>query len=356
MRQQQWLVFKRAAKLQPVDEVPVALIIDSPWIPGYLRLSHHEYLFDTGIWFQSNLRIAEDFPDLIPFPGWWVEYGMAIEPSAFGARVSFSADQPPNMTATLQRLEDAWQMAPADPFRDGFMPMALYGYRKMTPRILDAGYTIPVVAARGPLCTAGFLYGIDNLMLGITEDPEGVQRLLSLITFAIIGWLKAQAEVIGPSVEGIFILDDVVGFLSRRAYTEFAAPYLEKICSAFPPEWVKVYHNDAPVKQFLDLLPDTGFDVLNFSHKLDIAEAARKVGGRMCLMGNVPPLDPGARGTAAEVTAAACEVLEKTNGKNLILSLGGGVSPGMPAENVKAMVEAARQFDPARQHYPVLGD
>jgi uroporphyrinogen decarboxylase len=178
----------------------------------------------------------------------------------------------------------------------------------------------------------------------MAEDPAGVHRLLAYVTEGIIEWLKAQAEVIGPSVEGIFLLDDIVGFVSRDFYRKFAHPYLKQICDAFPNEWVKVYHNDASITQFLEELPDTGFDVLNFTHKLDIGEVARRTGGRLCLMGNVAPLDLGVRGTPEQVRAAALEVLRKTDGRNLILSLGGGVSPGMPKANIEALMAAAREF------------
>ncbi len=348
MQQKQWDAFKKAAKRQPVDSVPLALIVDSPWMPGYLGINHLDYFLNPEVWFQSNLRVAQDFPDVTLFPSWWVEYGMAIEPSAMGARITFQPDQPPGQSATLHRLGDLDHMVPIDPRRDGFMSLALHRYRMQKQRIFDAGYTIPVVAARGPLCTAAFVHDVNNLMTNIVDDPEGVHRLLAFVTDGLIAWLKAQAEAIGPCVEGIFILDDVVGFLSRASYSEFAAPYLKKICDAFPRDWVKVYHNDAAIKQFLDDLPDTGFDVLNFSHKVDIAEAARRTGGRMCLMGNVSPLELGVRGSAEAVKAAALEVLRKTAGTNLILSLGGGASPGMPAENIRALVEAAREFEATR--------
>lgn len=342
MRPQQWIEFKRAAKREPGAEVPVSLIVDSPWIPGYAGIGHLDYFLDPEVWFQANLKVAQDFPEVIPFPSWWIEYGMAAEPSGLGGRISFHSDQTPSMTATLRRLEDLDGMAPMDPWRDGFMALTLHRYQMQRQRILDAGYTLPVVTARGPLCTAAFAYDVNNLMTAVMDDPEGVHRLLAYVTDGIIAWLKAQAEAIGPSVEGILILDDVVGFLSKSAYDEFAAPYLTKIRSSFPADWVAVYHNDAAVKQFLEKLPDTGFDVLNFSHKVDIAEAIRKTGGRMTMMGNVSPLELGVRGTPEAVKAAAREVLEKTGGRNLILSLGGGVSPGMPAANIQALVEALR--------------
>lgn len=342
MRQEQWVCFKRAAKRQAADEVPLALIVDSPWIPGYAGVSHLDYFLDPEVWFRANLKVAQDFPEAIPFPSWWVEYGMAAEPSGLGGRISFFPDQTPGMTATLRRLEDVADLAPMDPWRDGFMALTLHRYRMQRDRVRNAGFVMPVVTARGPLCTTAFAYDVNNLMTAVLDDPEGVHRLLAYVTDGIIAWLKAQAEVLGPGVEGIFLLDDVVGFLSRNAYDEFAAPYLKKIRAAFPSDWVAVYHNDAGVRQFLDKLPDTGFDVLNFSHKVDIADALEKTGGRMTLMGNVAPLELGVRGTPEAVTAAARAVLEKTGGRNLILSLGGGVSPGMPAENIRALAAALR--------------
>jgi uroporphyrinogen decarboxylase len=58
-------------------------------------------------------------------------------------------------------------------------------------------------------------------------------------------------------------------------------------------------------------------------------------------MGNVPPLEIGVRGTPDMVRKAAAGILAKTNGAGLILSVGGGVSPGMPKENIMALAEAA---------------
>ena len=115
----------------------------------------------------------------------------------------------------------------------------------------------------------------------------------------------------GNTVEGIFILDDIVGFVNEEHYKEFAHPYLKRICDAFPKDWVKIYHNDAEVDACLDHLPDCGFNVLNWGKQTDIAEVKERVGDRMCLMGNVNPLEIGVRGTPEEVREATLEVLEK---------------------------------------------
>ncbi|HUZ46143.1 MAG TPA: uroporphyrinogen decarboxylase family protein [Terriglobia bacterium] len=347
MRFEQWELYKKAAKLQPVREIPIALIIDSPWIPGYLGISHLDYYFDPEVWFHSNLRIMQEFPEIIVFPSWWAEFGMAIEPSALGSKICFHQDQPPSQSPALFRLEDLDHFSPIDPYADGFMAAALHRYQKQKSRILEAGYAIRMATARGPVCTAAFLRGITELMMDIADNPQGVHKLMAFAADAVIRWLKAQVEVVGASIEGIFILDDIVGFLSPKHYSEFADPYLKQIFRSFPESWVKVYHNDANIAPFLEDLSATGFDVLNWSHNLDISEVRRRTKGKICLMGNVPPLEVGSRGSPEDVKASALSILRKTGGNGIILSLGGGVSPGMPKANIMALVEAVREFQSA---------
>ena len=57
MRPEQWETFKRAARCEKMDKIPMALIVDSPWIPGYLGIKHLDYFLDPELWFQSNLKI-----------------------------------------------------------------------------------------------------------------------------------------------------------------------------------------------------------------------------------------------------------------------------------------------------------
>jgi uroporphyrinogen decarboxylase len=349
MKLEQWKAFRLAAKRKNYGPIPLALIVDSPWMPGHLGIRHLDYYFDPEVWFQANLKLMREFPDVIFFPSWWAECGMAAEPSALGVRVRFWKNQTPSEERIPFRLDDLDQLSQPDPHSDGFMPLILHRYETMKQRIFDAGYTIPVVAARGPLCTASFFRGVTELMMDVVESPEQVKKLLNITTTLTIDWLKAQAEVIGPSVEGFLVLDDIVGFLGREHYEEFAHPYLKRICDAFPAGWVKVYHNDANVSACLDLLPDAGFDVLNWGKQISVADAAARVAGRMTLMGNVNPLEIGVRGTPDEVAAATREVLQSAGAQPLILSVGGGVSMGMPAANIRAMSAALAEFNRQRK-------
>jgi uroporphyrinogen decarboxylase len=60
------------------------------------------------------------------------------------------------------------------------------------------------------------------------------------------------------------------------------------------------------------------------------------------LLGNIPPLDVLTNGTPDKVEEAARDCLHQHGGKaGIILSAGGGTSPGTPGENIHALIKAA---------------
>ncbi len=344
MTPQHWEIFKKAARLEKTDKVPMALIIDSPWIPGYLGIRHMDYYLDPELWFQSNLKIHQEYPDIIFVPSWWMEYGMAAEPSALGTKIRFWENNTPSEVEMLHNLDDLGKLK-YDVESDGFMALTLHRMKMQKQRIFDLGHILPIVTARGPLCTAGFVRGTTNLMMDLMMDPERAHKLIDLCTNLVIDWLKAQVKAVGDGVEGIFVLDDIVGFVGDDDYRHFAHPYLKRICDAFPKDWVKIYHNDANVDVCLPYLPDAGFNVLNWGKQTDIVVVKETVGDRMCLMGNVNPLEIGVQGTPDDMYKATLEILEKSQGEGIMLSLGGGVSPGMPGANIRAMQQALDDFN-----------
>lgn len=340
-----WNRFKQAAYLGEPEQVPVALIVDSPWLPGYAGINTLDYYLFPEKWLQINLDLLTRFPDAVWIPGFWVEFGMAALPSAFGARIHFHPDYPPSLEPVTTDIEH-WANAPLPNVKeDGFMPLALRLYEHMEARLQAEGLGIKMVAARGPMVTAGWLLGITDLMMGIITHPDEISRFLDKITTTIIHWLHAQLDTLREP-EGILLLDDVVGMVSAKHYRDFAAPYLQRIFDEFKG-LVRIYHNDTPCAHLHGDLAEANFDVFNFSHKADIAEVKASMGHRVALMGNVAPLDLGMRGTPQEVEQAALACLDKAApGGGMILSLGGGVSPGTPAENIDALIRAARIWRP----------
>ena len=203
MRPEQWDIFKRAARREKLDRVPMALIVDSPWIPGYLGIKHMDYYLDPRLWFESNLKIMREFPDVIMVPSWWMEYGMAAEPSVLGAKIKFWQDNTPSEYHRLDRLEDIDNLPEYEVEADGFAALTLHRYKMVLPKIREMGEIIPFVTARGPMCTAGFVRSTSNLMIELVEKPDEVHRLLD----------AAQVEDADPALRDTRGRKEAVGVL-----------------------------------------------------------------------------------------------------------------------------------------------
>jgi uroporphyrinogen-III decarboxylase len=341
MRGDDWNTLVRAARGEPSVRTPVALIVDTPWIPPFLGISTVDYISVPQVWLQANLAVMRRFPDIVFLPGFWVEPGMAAEPSGFGCHIEFSEGQPPSIRALCSEIEQTQELAAPNPHRDGLMPLVLAQYRHALPLVRAEGMDVRIVAARGPLAVAAHLIGLTSFLMGLKTEPAMTHRLLKVTARLAKDWLTAQAEIL-PGVDGIMVLDDVIGFLSKEDYLEFAHPYLKDIFAL--RSTVKILHNDTDSPVCYEFLADLGINVFNFTHLKSISEVRQRVGTSVCLMGNVAPRDVLAQGRPGAVADAAHQCLQENAGHPaFLLSAGGGVSPGTSADNIDAMVRAARE-------------
>ncbi len=339
MDTKQWELIRRCAAGEDVGRVPVALIVDSPWIPGYLGISTLDYLMVPEVWLEANLEVVRRFPGVIFLPGFWVEMGMLAEPSAFGCRLSFYHDRTPVAHVLGEDIGTYAGLGVPDPRVDGLMPVILNQYRRMEPRVRDAGHGIRVVAARGPLTVATHLMGVSAFLLAMKLQPKETHALLRVTATLVRTWLEAQAEVL-PEVGGVMVLDDIAGFISPKDYLEFAHPYLAEVYGAFPGA-LKIFHNDTNNPVSYGHVGELGVQIFNFTHLQSIAEVRRRVGPGVCLMGNVPPLEVLVQGDAERVRESGRRCVREHGGAaGLLLSAGGGVSPGTPGENIEALLAA----------------
>ncbi|HEX7588858.1 MAG TPA: uroporphyrinogen decarboxylase family protein, partial [Anaerolineae bacterium] len=314
-----WERFAAVARHGTADKIPVALIVDSPWLPGYAGIDTLDYFLREDDWLKINRGLLERFPEVAWIPGFWIEYGMAAEPSALGARGLWHHDRPPSIEAVPGGLSAVADMEPADPTEHGMMPLVLQRYVSLE----RYGIHPQMVAARGPFAVANWVIGASDLMLGLASDPDTITRFLDTVTTTIIRFLRAQLDTLRDP-QGILVLDDLVGMISPAMFEQFARPVFSRIFKEFDG-LIKVFHNDTPCPHLLEPLSTVGFDVFNFSHLTDIAKVQAAM-PNVALMGNVPPLQLMVDGTAEQVAQFARECIRQTQAHGLILSAGAGVT------------------------------
>lgn len=346
MREEHWEYLRRVAAGQP-QRPRAAFIADNPWIPGLLGISTIDYISLPSVWFKANMEVMRRFPDAIFLPGFWVEMGMAAEPSGYGCRLSLYDGRPPSVHPLAADIGEVDRLHPPDPRRDGLMPIILAQYRNVLPMVRAEGLDIRIIAARGPLTLAAHLMGVTEFLVAMKTDPGRTHRLLRMTTRTVGQWLEAQADVL-PGVQAVMVLDDIMGFMGEEDYRQFAHPYMKEVLSL--PVTLRILHNDTPNPAGFRFLADLGVDIFNFSHRIAIPDMRRLAGETVSLMGNISPLDVMVNGSPEENYRAAWQALRDNAGHpRFLLSAGGGLSPGTPGASIEAILRAAADFGSGKE-------
>ncbi len=341
MTNEQWEKLLAVLDGDVVDPLPVGFIIDSPWLPGWAGQTVLDYYSSDRKWLDANLKAVRTFPDVLFLPGFWSEYGMCTEPSAFGTRCRWEENALPYADKIIRSIDDIANIEKPNPRTDGLLPFVLRRLKLHQPQIEEAGHRVRFAVARGPLNVATFLMGTTEFLMALRTDPEPVAKLLTRIADFSVDWLQLQKECF-PSIEGVFILDDIVGFLGDADFRESALPYLKRVFGSLDVP-VRFFHNDAQGLVCAPYLAEIGVNLFNFAFEHSLGEMRQRAGDSMTLLGNIPPRDVLAQGTPEDVAASVKAALDPlTDRRRIILSCGGGMPPDVPTENIQAFLRAAR--------------
>jgi len=265
---------------------------------------------------------------------------MCTEPSAFGAKCSWQPNEMPYADKVLTDIKEAGSLSKPNSKKDGLLPFVLNRLRHYQGRIEQQGYGIKFAVSRGPLNIASFLAGSTEFLMAVRTDPAEIQKLLGTITDFIIEWLELQIETF-PSIDGVFILDDIVGFLGEQDFKQTALPYLQRIFKSFDVA-VRFFHNDAAGLVCAPYLSEMGVNLFNFSFQHTLAEMKELTNNAVTLLGNIPTRDVLAAGSPEDVRNSVKAALDSVEDKSrIILSCGGGMPPDVPTENIEAFLSAA---------------
>ncbi len=327
----------------PQTDIPAGFIIDSPWLPKWYGISLLDYFSNDELWLKANIAASEAFPDVMFFPGFWSEYGMCTEPSAFGAKCTFWKNEFPFAGKTIRQPEDIDNMETPDPANDGLLPFMLNRLAIAQPRIEATGRRIRFSVSRGPMNIASFLMGATEFMMAVIMEPDRIHRLMRVITDFLKKWHEIQRQTF-PSIDGIMMLDDIVGFVGEDDFLTFGFPYIKEIYDDAPVK-VKLFHNDADFRVSMKHYPDMGVNLFNPGIQASVNEIKEATGNRLTVLGNIPPRDVLAAGKPSDVERAVTDLLHGLQDTSrFVLSCGGGMPPDTSTENINALLKASKAF------------
>jgi uroporphyrinogen decarboxylase len=339
MTDKQWNDLRDVISGVRQGRLPVGFVVDSPWLPNWYGIDILDYFTSEDLWFEANRKAIETFPDATFLPGFWSEFGMCTEPSAFGAKCVFPRNEFPFAERVIHDLAALGDLTEPNPATDGLLPFMLNRLRSVRPHLEDLGHKLRFSVSRGPLNVASFLMGTTEFLMALKTDPDKAHSLLRTITQFLKKWHELQRQTF-PTIDGMFLLDDIVGFVGEQDFKEFGLPYFKELYAANVA--VKFFHNDAECAKSIGFYPEIGINLYNPGIFNTLAELRQMSANRLTILGNIPPRDVLAKGSPGDVAAAVKKLLAETADKSrLILSCAGGVPPGVSTENLKAFIAAA---------------
>ncbi len=267
---------------------------------------------------------------------------MCTEPSAFGTKCRWDENNLPHAVKITGDIVGISTIEKPNVKTDGLLPFVINRLKNMQPRINALGHEIKFAVARGPLNIASFLMGATELMMALVTHQDECHKLINNITEFLIDWIGYQKKVF-PTIEGILVLDDIIGFIGDAHCKEYVVPYFKKIYQAFDSK-INFLHNDAAGLVSAPYLPEIGINLFNPSFEHEINQLKKLTENKVAILGNIPPRDVLASKTADEIREYVSQTLRTCDDKSkLILSCGGGMPQGVPTENIRAFMMACRE-------------
>ena len=223
--------------------------------------------------------------------------------------------------------------------------------REVREAVKEAGDEIAVFG--GVRSAFGFLFillGMENMTEGLYEEPELLQEVIE----AADGfWTRLGLKLLEAGCTGLYVANDMgmngSTIISPAQLREFFFPSLRRQLEAWKAAGGRIlFHSCGNVDAVLEDLADMGIDALNniqVRSGMDLASAKARLGGRVCIVGNVDATEIMCCGDQNRITAAIRNVIELAGGDGgLIIATDHSFHQGIPTENVAHFLETAREL------------
>jgi MtaA/CmuA family methyltransferase len=189
------------------------------------------------------------------------------------------------------------------------------------------------------------LRGSAQAMADFVERPDFVAAVFDMQVEAMI---RRSEALLAAGIDTLYIGDAAASasVISPKHFARFCLPAYRKFCDHFKHTGILIYiHVCGNSNPILEMLADTGahaVEPLDPLGGVSVADAKRRIGGRVALMGGVSTLAL-AHGTPEEITAEAIRTCWEGGPVGYILAAGDMVPPVTSLANLQAMVDVARK-------------
>jgi uroporphyrinogen-III decarboxylase len=212
-----------------------------------------------------------------------------------------------------------------------------------------AAHGFPVAAsafAKAPFDVIGdTLRGTTGIMKDMFRCPGKLLKALDVVADLTIARIKNLPQFGSLLMVGYPLHKGADGWMSQKQFDTFYWPSMKKVMDALIEEGLlQRLFAEGGYESRLDKVDQFGKgDVLWYFDKTDMALAKKHLGKNCCVMGNVPS-SLLMTGTAAEVKEHCRKLIETCKAGGGYILAPGAVGTSINVDNLKAIVEAAREY------------
>lgn len=195
--------------------------------------------------------------------------------------------------------------------------------------------------------TLTYLRGYENLMFDMADGEERLGRLIEMIERFNVGLVERYVQA---GIDWMSYPEDLGmqrgPMISPGDFRRWIKPvYQRMVAPAREAGCVIHMHSDGDVRELVDDLMDCGMDVLNIQDLVNgIDWMADRLKGRVCIDLDLDRQQITRFGTPEEIDRHVRNAVEKLGSREGGLVLRYGCYPGIPVENVRAVMGAMERY------------
>jgi MtaA/CmuA family methyltransferase len=332
-------------ELREPDRVPVSPLIMT-FAARHAGVTYSEYCRDPEVLAQAQSACIRRFG----YDAVTCTSDSSREPGALGAEVIWPEDDVPGCAPVpfVTGSDDLSRLRLPDPLGKNRMADQITTLKILKEELGEDQVVYGWVEA--PFQEATILRDVNYFMVDLYENVDFAHRLLRFSLEMELEFGLAQIEA---GARFIGVGDSFASLASPEHYREFNYPYVVELISRLKKAGAKVkYHACGNTRALLPLYADLGADIINVEVLVDLERVKNMMGHKMCVKGNIDPVNVLLRGTKEDVIVASRRCIDVAGtGGGFILSPGCEVPRDTPAENLDAMIETAKTYG----RYPLEG-
>lgn len=298
----------------------------------------YEYVTDGRVMAECQIKARREM-------GYDILFAFAdllVEAEAIGCRLHYNEDAYPYLVEpVLKDLDSVADLYLPDPFKDGRMPVLIEAARLLREK--EGNNCLIAACVVGPVTLASHLLGIERFLYKLIDEPERIKSLLDYTekVMKIYG-----AELLRAGAHCIIVFDPVCSpdVLPPSYFLKLESPRLKRVfeylsSSGTGISWISIA---GPTQKILPYYRESGINLATIDYEVPVSEALSLCNG-IILNGNLKPYDFVTNGPEEIEEKTRVCIIEASGRRNFIIGSGCEIPLEARAENLMALVRAARR-------------